>query len=127
MQISLTRSGATSNRRQPRHDLRELELVVEVGLEPQRVLAATARRKRAITLFKAPQHLRSGDPAAGQVLGAHRAQPRVVDVGHRPLVQRAAPDDAPLDQPRLAERLRGRVAVGDVQRPHAATSGSSRN
>ena len=99
---------------EPGEDLGDLQLVVEVGLEPQHVLAVAAGRERA---RRAPRSSR--DRLRAEEARPHGAQLRVADIGHRPLVQHVAPHDDALDERRLQQRLRRRVAVGHVQRPGA--------
>lgn len=102
---------------QPGEDLRELELVVEVGLEPEDVLAVAAGGELAVTRLEvAPRPLDGRRVGANEEARADRAQLGVVDVRDRPLMERVAPDDEARGEARRAQRDRGRVAVGDVER-----------
>jgi hypothetical protein len=115
--------GLDAQARKLVEDLRDLQLVVEVGLEPQHVLAVGGRRQRGVALLERGAHpvdtvaaVRGVDPVGGgQEARAHLAQLVVADGRHRPLVQHVAPDDQARCQAGLAQRGRGRVAVCDVE------------
>ena len=74
-------------------DLGELELVVQVGLEPEQVVAGVVGGQGAVALLEPAPH-RPGVEAVrgGEELGPDPAQPGVVEPGRdRPLVQDVGP------------------------------------
>ena len=92
---------------QPRQDLGDLELVVEVGLEPQDDVAAVAGERRVT-----PMPLRD--------IGVQRLRAQVgAPAQDRALVQRVAPGQRV--DPELGERGDRAVAVGDVQGARAGS------
>src|SRR3954470_4595052 len=104
-------------------DLDELELVVEVVLEPQH--DGLARPEGLIQPLVASAQLlldllRAGGPEAGQVLRAHGPQLGRRERGHRPLVEHVAPGDDVAADSRPPHDVDGRVAVGEVEHaiPH---------
>ena len=109
MQISVMRSGATLQRGEPGEDLRELQLVVEVGLEPEHVAAVAVGGERRVAGLELRQR-----PLDAEEPGPHAAQLRVAGRGHRALVQHVAPREAVADE--RPQPRRRRVAVGDVER-----------
>jgi hypothetical protein len=108
---------ARASRRDEVEDLRELEDVVEVGLEPQHDLLV--RRERSVETLVACSHvgerLRFGRPAApGDEAGSLGAQLRAVSADG-PFVQRVAPRQDVALRTRRAEALHRAVPVGHVQ------------
>ena len=106
---------------EPSEDLRDLQLVVEIGLEPQQVVPLARGREGGVALLEgAPLRLEPSPVVGlGEEARADGAQLRVADVGHRALVKDVAPHDDPLDERRLQQRGGRRVAVGHVQPPRA--------
>ena len=112
-------AGRHPERVQGRQDLGDLELVVQVGLEPEHVLAATVGGQRPVPLLEPARHLHGVDAVGvGDELGPHPPQPGVVEpTRHGPLVQHVGPGDRMPGQPGPAQQVDGDVAVGHVQRP----------
>ena len=102
---------ALGRQRQPGEDLDDLQLVVEVRLEPERDLFGGGQRLVALA-----QQLRRG----AQELRPQLAQLVVGHVGHRPLVQRVAPRDDRRAPEGAAQLRDGRVTVRDVQHASGA-------
>ena len=115
MQTSVIRSGGDAEPREPRQDLDQLELVVEVRLEPQDV-GAGVRLERPVALGQLLDGAEIGGERAGEEPRPDAPQLVVGDRGHGPLVQRVAPREDRALHARRAQPGHGRVAVGDVQR-----------
>jgi hypothetical protein len=98
-------------------DLGELELAVQVGLEPQQVAAVAAGGQGPVAVLEPAPGLVAVDPVqAGQEPGPGPAQPvGVQPLGHRALVQDVGPDQGVAGQPGPAQQVGGAVAVGDVE------------
>ena len=101
--------GRHLQRGEPGEDLRELQLVVEVGLEPEHVAAVAVGLERRVAGLELRQR-----PLRAEKPGPHAAQLCVAGRGHRALVQHVAPREAVADE--RPQPRRRRVAVGDVER-----------
>ena len=104
---------------QHRQQLQQLQLVVEVVLEPQpdRLVGGERRPQPGVALGEGLAHL-GGDEAGlgGDEVGAHRRQRLEAEAGrHRPVVQHVAPRQDVGIRHGLAEQLGGAVAVGHFQ------------
>jgi hypothetical protein len=86
MQMSVMPLGGHPQRGEPGQDLRDLQLVVEIGLEPQQVLAVAPGGEGGVALLEvAALRLELGPTVGvGQEARADGAQLRVADVGHGP-------------------------------------------
>ena len=91
---------------QPREDLGDLELVVEIGLEPQHEVARVGVERAVARLELTHVH--------ADELGAPPHPVRSFD--DRTFVQRIPPGQDRLGDPALLEQPHGAVPVGDVQR-----------
>ena len=100
----------------------ELELVVEVVLEPEHDLVATVQRveELRIALLERCEDGRSAsDAALGEEVSARSEQLPAWQLGNRAFVKGVAPREHGAAERRLSQRLRGAVAVRDVEQGQA--------
>ena len=116
MQISVMRSAGTCQRAEHREDLDDLQLVVEVGLEPQHEVAGAVLRERAVAPLELGERPDVVGVLAREEARADPAQLGVRDVGHRALVEHVAPREHRVGEAGAEDAGHRRVAVGDVQR-----------
>ena len=107
--------GGNAQTGQAGEDLGDLQLVVQVRLEPQHVLPVAGGLQGLIPLVELAHRLGvPGALVAGEVVRPDPAQLGRRGLGHRPLVQNVAPvDHAPCEP---GPRHVGGVAVADVER-----------
>ena len=107
--------GGNAQIGQAGEDFGDLQLVIQVRLEPQHVLPVAAGLQGLVPLGELAHRLGALDAVvAGQVVGPDPAQLGRRDLGHRPLVQDVAPVDHAPREP--GPRHVGGVAVADVER-----------
>ena len=96
----------------------QLELVVQVVLEPQHDLPFGTQRLHqvAIAALEAGEDRAAGPPAAGgEECGALAQELRTGHAPHRALVEHVLPREHRSPEPRLPQRVAGALAVRDVQ------------
>ncbi len=99
-----------------REDLDDLQLVVEVGLEPQHEVARAVLRDRAIALLELRQRADVGGVLPREEARADPAQLGVGHGGHGALVEHVAPREDRVGEAGAQDAGHRRVAVGDVER-----------
>ena len=114
---------------EPVEDLQELELVVEIVLEPQD--DAVERRRMgepAVARLQIGRNLLPLAPApVRQILGADRGQlGERASRRHRPLMQHVAPRQHLCARNRAAKQFAGRIAIGDDEVRTAISRGRGR-
>jgi hypothetical protein len=101
-----------------RQNLQQLQLVVQIVLEPQNDLGEFRRPPQGrVARSKVVEQLdRIARPARSQILPAHAAELIERCTGrYRALVQYVAPWQVRADNPSLCEEINHRVAIGDVK------------
>ncbi len=97
----------------------ELELVVEVVLEPEHHVRAAAQRLDELPvalLERGEDRLAAPPTAVREEPGPHVQQLRPRNLGHRPLVERVLPRQHRAAKRRLPQRAPGALPVRDVQK-----------
>ncbi len=101
-----------------REHVEELELVVEVVLEPEHHLEAVAERLEQLPvapLERGEQRLPAAPAAVGEEAGARPQQLLPRQRRHRPLVEHVLPGQHGAAERGLPQRVAGAFAVGDVE------------
>jgi hypothetical protein len=108
--------GGDAECREPGEDLHDVQLVVQVGLEPQHVPPVAGGVESLVSFAEPAQGelTRADRVGGGQVGRPDAARLVVVDRGHRAFVEHVEPHEAPVHEPGAGQV--GAVAVGDVQR-----------
>ena len=103
----------------------ELELVVEVVLEPEHDLVATAQRVeelRIAQLERREDGRSASDATLGEEVSPRSEQLAARQLGDRALVKGVAPRKHGAAERRLSQRLRGAVAVRDVEQGQSSAT-----